>query len=104
MTSLLLTVTQLCAVPASAPPTRQCNIEDAVGLAAVIGVLPAGPSWNSVGELVGPASSSRPASVTPSTSATVKSGVAVVGDQRRQAEPEHDQYPASVTWRLLSRW
>ena len=53
-------------------------------------VEPAGPTCSSTGELVVPASNSRPAILTPSTSATVIGGDAVVRDERGEAEAEHD--------------
>ena len=73
-----------------APPIRKNTSWIVVGLAAWLAVEPFGPTCSSTGELVVPASNSRPAIFTPSTSATDIGDDAVVRDERRVAEAEHD--------------
>src|SRR5258708_12284204 len=72
MTSLLLIVRQLDAVPAMLPPILQLMSKSTVGFDEWSAVLPVGPTSNKVGVVLGPASMSTPATETPSTSAIAK--------------------------------
>ena len=71
ITLLLLTTRLLVALPATAPPTRKNTSCTVVGLPAWLTVEVPGPTCSSAALLVVPASNSRPAILTPSTSATV---------------------------------
>ncbi len=66
----LFTTRLVVARPAPAPPIRKNTSWIEIGLPACAAVDPFGPICSSTGELVVPASNSRPASLTPSTSAT----------------------------------
>src|SRR4029450_1563088 len=68
MTSLLLTTRLVVAEPAPPPPMRKKTSFIDAGLRAWPAAEPSGPIWSSIGDVVGPASKSKPASLTPSTS------------------------------------
>src|SRR4051812_6786189 len=71
MVLLLLTTSALVTEAGPAPPTRRKTSCTEIGSVAWLAVEPPGPTCNSDGDRVLPASKSRPASLTPLTSATL---------------------------------
>src|SRR3954471_3283673 len=65
---LLFTISAALALAAPAPPTRRDTSEIRFGAGAWLAEAPFGPSCSSAGEFGGPASKSRLANLTPSTS------------------------------------
>ena len=90
MVSLLLTTMALVALPAPAPPIRRNTSWTVVGSAEWSADAPLGPTCSSDGELAVPASKSRPASLTPSTSATFIAVTPLSGTSVAKPQPEHD--------------
>ena len=88
----LLTIRLIVALPTCGPPIRKKTSCRAVGSAAlelpcaVRGCRPAAAPAS----VAGPASTIRPATSTPGTSATVERHGAVCGGQGRHAQPQHD--------------
>src|SRR5262249_52434335 len=71
--------------------------------AAWLAVEPSGPTWTSVCELVEPASTSRPASCTPSTSATFIAVIPLSGTKVARPSPRTTVF-GRVTFRVWFRW
>src|SRR5689334_17915413 len=91
------------ALPTPAPPTRTNTSDSEVGSAAWLALDPVGPTWRSTGELVVPASNSRPASLTPSTSATVIAVTPLSGTSVARPRPS-TTVSGRVTARVWLRW
>ena len=100
---LLLTTRLVVALPAPAPPIRKNTSWSVVGLAAWSAVEPVGPTCSSAGELVVPASNSRPASLTPSTSATFIAVTPLSGTSVAKPRPSTTVL-ARVTLIVWLRW
>ncbi len=103
MTLSLLTTRLVAALPTPAPPTRKYTSCREVGSAAWEAVEPAGPTSTRVFELVVPASKSRPAIFTPSTSATDIAVTPLSGTKVASPRPR-TTVSGRVTCNVWSRW
>ncbi len=103
MTWSLLTTRLVVARPTAAPPTRKKTSCSEVGFAACEAEDPAGPTSIRVGEFVVPASKRMPATLTPSTSATVMAVTPLSGTNVARPRPR-TTVSGRVTLRVWSRW
>ena len=103
ITLLLLTTSDWVALPTAAPPIRKKHVVQHVGSAEWSAAEPAGPTCMRVVELVVPASISRPAIFTPSTSATLIAVTPLSGTRVAMPRPS-TTVSGRVTFSVWLRW